>query len=203
MAIFTPPRRAALALLLLLSAGSHAAANTPDLQAQLELAADRLIKTRLQSAGPHGYQTALTVIPPREASQLPPCRTLPQIRAADSRTLSRMRFAVSCPGAWQSMWIVRANLTAPPLPGNGDKSADTPSASRPLMPPERMQQPLLIRRGDKVEIIARQPGIEVRVAGEARDNGREGDVIRVQNPASGRTLPMKVIQPGVVTPLAQ
>lgn len=203
MAIFTPPGRALLAFLLLCTS-SHAVADAPDLHARLALAADTLIKARLQFAGQHGDQAILTIIPPREAGRLPLCQTPPQIRAADSRTLSRMRFAVSCPSAWQSTWVVRANLkNTASLIRNADKSADTPSAGRPAMPPRPVRQPLLVRRGDKVEIIARQPGIEVRIAGEARDNGMEGEVIRVQNPVSGRILPMKVIQAGVVTPLVQ
>ena len=60
--------------------------------------------------------------------------------------------------------------------------------------------PVLVKRGDAVVMIARIEGIEVSTAGEALDGGAKGSTIRVKNSASGQTLRMRVLAPGMVEP---
>lgn len=62
--------------------------------------------------------------------------------------------------------------------------------------------PLLVLRGHSVSIVARNQGIAVTVAGEAMDSGREGEVVRVRNIASGKVIRARVIEAGKVEPEA-
>ncbi len=57
---------------------------------------------------------------------------------------------------------------------------------------------LLIHRGQQVVLLARSPGIEVRMAGVALGDGRASDQIRVQNLSSQRIVEGTVRADGVV-----
>jgi flagella basal body P-ring formation protein FlgA len=48
--------------------------------------------------------------------------------------------------------------------------------------------PTLVRRGQQVSVEAEAGGLKVRVAGVARSEGALGDIIEVENAASGRTV---------------
>jgi len=69
-----------------------------------------------------------------------------------------------------------------------------------LLQKRLLQAALLVRRGDKVRILARQSGIEVQAVGEALDTGAHDALIRVRNSASGRTITARVLEAGVVEP---
>lgn len=68
-----------------------------------------------------------------------------------------------------------------------------------VLSPGLIALPLAVKRGDKVKIVATQDGISASMSGEAISNAAEGDVIRVKNLSSGKTIDAKVIAPGVVT----
>ena len=68
-----------------------------------------------------------------------------------------------------------------------------------VLSPDLIDSPQLIKRGEKVQIIANQDGIKAAMAGEALEKGGLGDVIRVKNVSSGKTIEAKVIEAGVVT----
>jgi flagella basal body P-ring formation protein FlgA len=68
-----------------------------------------------------------------------------------------------------------------------------------VLNPSVIALPLAIKRGDKVTIVASRDGINASMAGEAISNGAEGEIIRVRNLSSGKTIEAKVIAPGVVT----
>lgn len=57
---------------------------------------------------------------------------------------------------------------------------------------------VLVRRGEAVTIIARQPGIAASVKGQALANGAAGEVIRVRNISSDKVIDAQVLEPGVV-----
>lgn len=63
-----------------------------------------------------------------------------------------------------------------------------------------LAQPLLIKRGDSVNILARNGPIEVNMAGEALEPGRRGEVLRVRNVNTGKTIRARVLDSGVVEP---
>jgi len=68
-----------------------------------------------------------------------------------------------------------------------------------ILSPDLIDQPQLVKRGEKVHIIANQDGIKAAMAGEALEKGGIGDVIRVKNISSGKTIEAKVVEAGVVT----
>jgi len=71
-----------------------------------------------------------------------------------------------------------------------------PSATS-LTPP-MLSEPILVRRGQQVIILAEGAGIEVRMAGTALMDGAVGQIIRAKNKRSKRTVEGRVIQPGVI-----
>lgn len=60
--------------------------------------------------------------------------------------------------------------------------------------------PVLVQRGQPVTIDARNGDIAVSVAGEALDNGRLREVIRVRNVTSGKVIRARVVDVGKVEP---
>lgn len=68
-----------------------------------------------------------------------------------------------------------------------------------ILHPGLLDAPLLVRRGDKVKILARKDGIQASTNGEALSNGKQGEVIRVRNLSSDKLIDAKVMEPGVVT----
>ncbi|QPF74155.1 flagellar basal body P-ring formation protein FlgA [Roseateles sp. DAIF2] len=58
----------------------------------------------------------------------------------------------------------------------------------------------LVRRGDRVRILARHEGIEVQAPGEALEAGARDARIKVRNSNSGRVITARVLEPGLVEP---
>lgn len=56
----------------------------------------------------------------------------------------------------------------------------------------------LVRRGEKVTILASANGLEVRVSGEALADGIEGQAIRVRNSLTNKVIQAVITAPGVV-----
>ena len=61
-------------------------------------------------------------------------------------------------------------------------------------------EPLLVKRGDAVTIIARHAGVEVEVAGEAMDAGHRDAIVRVRNVANGKIIRARVKAEHTVEP---
>lgn len=68
-----------------------------------------------------------------------------------------------------------------------------------ILSPDLIDQPQLIKRGEKIKIIANRDGISASMPGEALEKGGEGEVIRVKNLSSGKTIEAKVVEAGVVS----
>lgn len=64
--------------------------------------------------------------------------------------------------------------------------------------PGMVELPRIIRRGERVQILARSGGMEVRMEGEALEDGAKGEVIRVRNRSSRRSVEGLVAGPGTV-----
>ncbi|MGE4526860.1 MAG: flagellar basal body P-ring formation chaperone FlgA, partial [Rhodospirillaceae bacterium] len=58
----------------------------------------------------------------------------------------------------------------------------------------QVQTPVLVNRGDPVIIYYALKSMNLTAKGKALDSGGQGDVIRVLNPKSNRTLMAKVVQ---------
>jgi flagella basal body P-ring formation protein FlgA len=61
-----------------------------------------------------------------------------------------------------------------------------------------LKTPIIIKRGDNVEIILKTSNIIIRTTGEAMQNGSEGAVIRVKNISTKRDITAKVIDSNTV-----
>lgn len=61
-----------------------------------------------------------------------------------------------------------------------------------------LEQPVIVERGQSVLMVASHQGIEASTTGEAMKQGRKGEVIRVRNISSQRTVDAIVVAPGEV-----
>ncbi|MDD0842011.1 flagellar basal body P-ring formation chaperone FlgA [Pseudomonas sp. Gutcm_11s] len=68
-----------------------------------------------------------------------------------------------------------------------------------LINPSLLDVALLVRRGDKVKIVASQDGIQASANGEALADGKQGEVIRVRNLSSEKVIDAQVLESGVVS----
>lgn len=62
----------------------------------------------------------------------------------------------------------------------------------------QLTTPPLIKRGDRITIMAQTGGVLVTVPGEARDSGAAGDHVRVKNLMSRKEITARVVESGVV-----
>lgn len=74
-------------------------------------------------------------------------------------------------------------------------------AQQPLSP-SALEQPTLVERGQSVVLVAEQQGVSAHTLGEALQKGRRGDLIKVRNGASQKTVMARVTDVGVVTVMA-
>jgi flagella basal body P-ring formation protein FlgA len=58
-----------------------------------------------------------------------------------------------------------------------------------------IQEPILVRRGDAVQLVARRPGFIIRTSGIAQSDGRRGQLIQVLNTASRMKIEAEVTGP--------
>lgn len=61
-----------------------------------------------------------------------------------------------------------------------------------------LEVPPLVRRGDRVRMIARRGALQITARGEALAHGTRGELIRVRNLGSGKIVSGQVTAPGVV-----
>lgn len=64
--------------------------------------------------------------------------------------------------------------------------------------PSMLDQPLLVERGQQVVMVAIQEGVQAKMIGKALKKGRKGDVIKVKNLTSERTISAIVEGQGLV-----
>ncbi len=56
-----------------------------------------------------------------------------------------------------------------------------------ILYPKHVQTPVLVKRGERITVILKQDNLHIQTSGIARQNGRRGDLVKVENP-SNRTL---------------
>lgn len=64
--------------------------------------------------------------------------------------------------------------------------------------PSMLEQPLMVERGQQVVMLAEQEGVQAKMIGTALKKGRKGDVIKVKNLTSQRTVSAVVEGQGLV-----
>lgn len=69
-----------------------------------------------------------------------------------------------------------------------------------LVSARTLAQPVVLKRGASVSIVARNGPIEVTVAGEALEAGRRGEIVRVRNTGTGKVIRARVLDAAVVEP---
>lgn len=78
------------------------------------------------------------------------------------------------------------------------RQAAIPIAPGTILRSALLRAARLIKRGEKVTILAKSSGIEVRMSGEALADGSEGDSIQVRNTLTKKTIQATVTQEGHV-----
>lgn len=68
-----------------------------------------------------------------------------------------------------------------------------------LLVPALVAPAWVIQRGQQVTVVANKDGIAASIQGEALENGAVGEVIRVRNISSKKTIEAKVLEAGLVT----
>jgi flagella basal body P-ring formation protein FlgA len=68
-----------------------------------------------------------------------------------------------------------------------------------VITPSLLTQPTLVRRGQKVTMVATRDGISASAPGEAMEHGQQGAVIKVKNLRSGKVVEALVLENGSVT----
>lgn len=68
-----------------------------------------------------------------------------------------------------------------------------------LLSPDLLTRPTLVRRGQRVKIVASHDGIQASTLGQALENGQQDAVIRIRNLSSEKTIEAKVLEAGVVS----
>jgi len=68
--------------------------------------------------------------------------------------------------------------------------------------PRLLIEPIVFARGARVDIVARNRGVQVTVAGEALEPGRRGQIVRVRNQANGNVIRARVIDSQTVEPVS-
>ena len=67
-----------------------------------------------------------------------------------------------------------------------------------VIAPKHLRPPFTVHKGESVTIRAVIGGVEVKMNGKAMSDGSTGDIIKVTNRSSNRTVEAEVIRPGVV-----
>ncbi len=70
--------------------------------------------------------------------------------------------------------------------------------AKTIITPGHLKLPFLIKKGQKVTIIAEVSGIEIKMQGKAMMNGAKGDLIKVKNSSSEKVLQVIVKAAGKV-----
>lgn len=219
----------------------YAQSAVPDAISQIDSSAKKAVLTEVKEmAQAQGWTTydiqSETVLSP-EASALAVCAKNPVATSTpgSKRTLYRLRYDVTCPGAqgWTITVAVKTAINLPvviatqtlergrvvdaqdlvlrvqdiaPLHGQfftapeevtGQTVKRRITASQ-IVNSAQLDKPVMVERGQSVLMVARQNGIEASTTGEALKQGRKGDVIRVRNISSQRTVDALVTSPGVV-----
>ncbi len=102
------------------------------------------------------------------------------LRLEEREVTSRLR------GYFRSLEAVRGRLLRTALPQGA------------VLEPGLVRDPPLVRRGQPVTLVAGRPGLEVRMAGTALQDGARDQVVAVRNNRSRRLVRGRVVAPGLV-----
>ena len=78
------------------------------------------------------------------------------------------------------------------------KHIKNPMKSGTVLTPAHVKNPLAVKKGALVVIMADTGGIQVRMTGKAMKSGSTGDWIKVKNASSNQIIDGRIIEPGVI-----
>jgi flagella basal body P-ring formation protein FlgA len=100
--------------------------------------------------------------------------------------------------------LVERNLSNLPYGYYSDKQAAVgllakrTIATTTVITPTMLQEPTLVKRGERVSIIAENGPLKIRSSGKALRDGKSGEVIGIRAEGSRRTVEAVVVSEGVV-----
>lgn len=102
----------------------------------------------------------------------------------------------------QNAFATRVNLSlirANPLPPKelGQISARSLIAPNSIITRDKVQDRILVRKGDKITCIYKSQSMQAQITLQALQNGQKGNVIKAQNLQSGKILQVRIIDEGV------
>lgn len=218
-----------------LAACASAAAEAATPQELVEQSAKHHLLDAAERAGLNAPQVRVQAL---ARGAVATCPGTVKVEPVDTRTVSRMRFAVVCSSAPQERteFVVRGTLTAEVVVASEAVHANRPIAAEQLSLERRdvsgvtdpisdieavvgkssrralragqvvserwLVEPVLVKRGARVNIVARNAGVEVQVAGEALESGRRDEVIRVRNAGNDTEIRARVVDENIVEPVS-
>jgi flagella basal body P-ring formation protein FlgA len=84
-----------------------------------------------------------------------------------------------------------------PQPVSGQLAKRTIAAATVITPP-MLQEPNLVKRGERVTVIAESGPLKIRTSGKALNDGKSGDLIRIRTEGSQRIVDGVAVSPGVI-----
>ena len=79
----------------------------------------------------------------------------------------------------------------------GQLAKRTIAMSTVLTPP-MLLEPNLVKRGERVTVIAETGPLKIRTSGKALSDGKSGELVRVRTEGSGRIVDGTIVSPGVI-----
>ncbi len=176
-------------------------------QAQAVLQSQRVSLAPLQPAGVAGAADSPLPVPPSGelVVQVHHKESVRTLRVA-YRLKQRPVMVVAATGLARGTVLQRRHLRLAPLRrGINSRAVATDLESvlgweltrtvRPGEPitPAALQRPVLVRRGDVVDVVVLAPGVQLRTRGRARSAGAQGDVIEVESLLNRKTFFARVV----------
>lgn len=98
-----------------------------------------------------------------------------------------------------TQWISLSAIKGNPLPPKdiGNVSARSLIAPNSIITRDKVQERILIRKGDKITGIYKSQSMQAQIALKALQNGSKGNIIKAQNLQSGKILQVRIVGEGV------
>lgn len=133
---------------------------------------------QINCSGVRAWKLYVSVVAERSLYVVVASRYLPRGHIISASDLDTRRLAVSGLRAGYSTELqtwVGQSLTQATQPGA-------------VLYRQIAKQPVLVKRGQRLDLLVDSPGVTIRMAGQALDEGRKGDRIKVKNLSSNRIL---------------
>lgn len=99
----------------------------------------------------------------------------------------------------QTQWISLSTIKGNPLPPQeiGNVSARSLIAPNSIITRDKVQERILVRKGDKITGLYKSQSMQAQIALKALQNGSKGNIIKAQNLQSGKILQVRIVDEGV------